>query len=119
MALWLKHPVFYSKNESSECSGPKGCPRKKLEHDFWGRGQNPKVQIAKKNLKDILNNVKSNYKAQATITFSISKKIWFFFKILIFLGHPLKKMFFTLQPRIYLLFGLLGDLTPKMPSWGI
>ena len=63
--------------------------QKKLEHDFWGRGQNPKVQIAKKKLKDILNNVKSNYKAQATITFSISvliyeiwafkaKKCWYF-----------------------------------------
>ena len=81
--------IFYSYNVSSECSGPKGCPRKKLEHDFWGRGQNPKVQIAKKNLKDILNNVKSNYKAQATVTFSISaliyeiwafkaKKCWYF-----------------------------------------
>ena len=81
--------IFYSYNVSPECSGPKGCPRKKLEHDFWGRGQNPKVQIAKKNLKDILNNTKSNYKAQATVTFSISaliyeiwafkaKKCWYF-----------------------------------------
>ena len=68
--------IFYSYNVSSECSGPKGCPRKKLEHDFWGRGQNPKVQIAKKNLKDILNNVKSNHKAQATVTFSISGLIY-------------------------------------------
>ena len=42
---------IYSCNVSSECSGPKGCPRKKLECDFWGRGQNPKVQIAKKNFK--------------------------------------------------------------------
>ena len=73
--------IFYSYNVSSECSGPKGCPRKKLEHDFWGRGQNPKVQIAKKNLKDILNNVEWNYKAQATSTFSIStliSEIWAF-----------------------------------------
>ena len=67
--------IFYSYNVSSECSGPKGCPRKKLEHDFWGRGQNPKVQIAKKNLKDILNNAKSNSKAQATSTVSISALI--------------------------------------------
>ena len=37
-----------------------GVPEKKLEYDFWGRGQNPKVQIAKKNFKDILNNAKSN-----------------------------------------------------------
>ena len=58
--------IFCSYNVSSERSGPKGCPRKKLECDFWGRGQNPKVQIAKKNLKDILNNAKSNIKAQAT-----------------------------------------------------
>ena len=74
---------------SSECSGPKGCPKKKLELDFWGRGQNPIVQIAKKKLKDILNNLQSNYKAQATATFSISaliseiwalkaKKCWYF-----------------------------------------
>ena len=40
--------IFYSNNVSSECSGPKGCPRKKLECDFWGRCQNPKGQIAKK-----------------------------------------------------------------------
>ena len=40
--------MFYSNNVSSEWSGPKGCPRKKLECDFWGRGQNPEVQIAKK-----------------------------------------------------------------------
>ena len=42
--------IFYNNNVSSECSGsgPKGCPRKKLEYDFWGRGQNPNVQIAKK-----------------------------------------------------------------------
>ena len=81
--------IFYSYNVSSECSGPKGCPRKKLEHDFWGRGQNPKVQIVKKKLKDILNNVKSNYKAQTIVTFLISvfiyeiwtfkaKKCWYF-----------------------------------------
>ena len=81
--------IFHSNNVCSECSWTKGCPRKKLEHDFWGRGQNPKVQIAKKNLKDILDNVKSNYKAQATVTFSISalisekwafkaKKCWYF-----------------------------------------
>ena len=66
---------------SSECSGPKGCPRKKLELDFWGRGQNPKLQIAKKGLKDILNNVKSNFKAWAPATFSISaliSEIWAF-----------------------------------------
>ena len=70
--------IFYNNNVSSECSGsgPNGCPRKKLEYDFWGRGQNPIVQIAKKKLKDILNNVKSNYKAQATVTFSISALIY-------------------------------------------
>ena len=55
--------------------GPKGCPRKKLKCDFWGRGQNPKVQIAKIKLKDILNNVESNYKAKATATFSTSALI--------------------------------------------
>ena len=40
--------IFYSYNVRSECTGLKGCPRKKLECDFWGGGQNPKVQIAKK-----------------------------------------------------------------------
>ena len=74
--------IAYSYNVSSEYSGPKGCPRKKLEHDFWGRGQNQKDQIAKKKrFKDILNNTKSNYKAQATVTFSISAlicEIWAF-----------------------------------------
>ena len=39
--------IFYSYNVSSECSGPKVCPRKKLQCDFLDRGQNPKVQIAK------------------------------------------------------------------------
>ena len=34
-----------------------------------------KFKLQKKNLKDILNNVKSNYKAQATVTFSISALI--------------------------------------------
>ena len=33
--------IFYSNTVSSECSVPKGCHRKKLECDFWGRGQNP------------------------------------------------------------------------------
>ena len=48
-----------------------------------------KFKLQKKNLKDRLNNVKSNYKAQATVTFSISaliyeiwafkaKKCWYF-----------------------------------------
>ena len=57
------------------------CVPEKLQCDFLGRGQNPKVQIAKKNLKDILNNVESNYKAQAIATFSISaliSEIWTF-----------------------------------------
>ena len=35
-----------------------------------------KFKLQKKNLKDILNNVKSNYKAQATVTFSISALIY-------------------------------------------
>ena len=44
------------------------------------------------------------------------KKISIFLKILIFLGHPLKKsFFFTSQPRIYLLLGLLVDLSQKQP----
>ena len=47
-SLILVKFIFYSYNVSSERSGPKGCPIKKLECDFWGRGQNPKVQIAKK-----------------------------------------------------------------------
>ena len=38
---------IYSYNVSSECSGPKGCPRKKLECDFWGRGSNPKFKLQK------------------------------------------------------------------------
>ena len=68
--MWKLVPqLFYSYNISTESSGPKGCPRKKLEHDFWGWGQNPKVPIGKKNLKDTLNNVKSNYKVQATELF--------------------------------------------------
>ena len=46
--------IFCSYNVSWECLGTKGCPRKKLECDFWGRGQHPKVQNAKKNLKDII-----------------------------------------------------------------
>ena len=73
--------VFYCNNVSSECSGPERCSRKKFECDFWGRGQNTKVQIEKKNLKHILNNVKWNYKAWATATFSISApitEIWTF-----------------------------------------
>ena len=48
-----------------------------------------RVAFVTENLKDILNNVKSNYKAQATVTFSISaliyeiwafkaKKCWYF-----------------------------------------
>ena len=44
-------------------------------------GQNPKVQIAKKKFKDILNNVKPICKAQTTATFSISaliSEIWVF-----------------------------------------
>ena len=45
--------------------------KKKLEYDFWGRGQNPKVQIAKKILKDVLNNAKWNHNAQATAIFSM------------------------------------------------
>ena len=40
--------IFYNYNVSSECLGPKGCPRKELECDFWGRGQNWKLQITKK-----------------------------------------------------------------------
>ena len=62
--------------------------QKKLERDFWGRGQNPKV-CKTKNLKNILNNVIPNSKAQATATFSISaliseilafkaKRYWYF-----------------------------------------
>ena len=38
-----------------------------------------KLKLQKKVLKDILNNVKSNYKAQATVSFSISTlmyEIW-------------------------------------------
>ena len=73
--------IFYSYNVSSECLGPKGCPRKKLECDFWGRGQNWKLQITKKNLKYIQNNAKWKYKAHATVTFSISaliSEIWAF-----------------------------------------
>ena len=35
--------IFHSNNVSSECSGPKGCPRKTLECDLWCRGQKPKV----------------------------------------------------------------------------
>ena len=53
----------------------------KLEYDFWGRGQSPKVQVAKKKLKYILYNVKSTYKAEATATFSILaliSEIWAF-----------------------------------------
>ena len=53
----------------------KGVPEKKLECNFWGKGQNPKVQIGKKNLKDILINAKLNSKAQATSTVSISALI--------------------------------------------
>ena len=34
-----------------------------------------KFKLPNKNLKDILNNVESNYKAQATATFSISALI--------------------------------------------
>ena len=40
-----------------------------------------KFKLQKKNLKDILNNLQSNYKAQATATFSISaliSEIWAF-----------------------------------------
>ena len=68
--------IFYSYNVSSECSGPKGCPRKKLEFDFWARGQNPKDQNAKKkNLKHMAYDVESNYKAQTSATFLISAPI--------------------------------------------
>jgi len=35
-----------------------------------------KFKLQKKNLKYILNNVKSNYKAQAIVTFSISDLIY-------------------------------------------
>jgi len=38
--------IFHSNNGCSEHSGPKRCSRKKLECDFWTRGQNPKVQNA-------------------------------------------------------------------------
>ena len=55
--------------------GPKGCPRKKLECNFWGRGQNWKLQITKKRLKYIQNNAKWKYKAHATVTFSNSALI--------------------------------------------
>ena len=44
----------------------------------------------------------------------MSKKILIFLKILIFYGTPfIKKFFLTVQPIIYLLFGLLVDLNPK------
>ena len=35
-----------------------------------------KFKLQKKMLKDVLNNVKSNYKAKATVTFSISALIY-------------------------------------------
>ena len=49
----------------------------KCELGPWGIGQNLKVQVAKKNLKDILNNVESNYKVQAAATFfDFSFHLW-------------------------------------------
>ena len=41
--------------------------------------ENLKVQIEKKKLKNILNNAKSNCKAQATATFSILYVFWRYF----------------------------------------
>ena len=32
--FWYNSYFIVTMNVSSECSGPKGCPRKKLEHDF-------------------------------------------------------------------------------------
>ena len=43
---------------------------------FMKQGKKSKSSNNKKYLKDIQNNVKSNYKAQATVTFSISPLIY-------------------------------------------
>ena len=40
--------IFHSNDGCSECLEPKGCSRKKLECDFWARGQNSEVKNAKK-----------------------------------------------------------------------
>ena len=96
-----------------------------------------KFKLHKKNLKDILNIVKPIYKSQAIVTISNKRsalckkvlecvseyfyvggqKILIFFLHFDFFGTPFN-FFFTLQPRIYLLFGLplLKSKNSKM-SW--
>ena len=59
----------------------KGVPEKNCSVIFEARVKIKKFKLQKKNLKDILTNVKSNYKAWATVNFSISaliSEIWAF-----------------------------------------
>ena len=65
----------------SKCWNLKGVPEKNCNMISKAGVKIKKFKLQKKILKDILNNLQSNYKAQATATFSISaliSEIWAF-----------------------------------------